>query len=130
MNKTWTIVISVIATILVLAFVFFTFVPAGRVMWNNYTHSLNKADEVDYETRKKVEDTARAMIANYNADVATYNAFKDSEVESEREYATQAKLRAIRTATSYNDYILKNSYVWEDNIPSDIAYSLEVEIGN
>ena len=128
MNKIWTIVISVVATILVLAFVFFTFVPAGRVMWNNYTHSLEKADEVDYETKKKVEDTARAMIANYNADVATYNAFKDSEVESEREYATQAKLRAIRTATSYNDYILKNSYVWEDNVPSDIAYSLETII--
>ena len=99
-------------------------------MWNNYTHSLNKADEVDYETKKHVEDTARAMIANYNADVATYNAFKDSEVESEREYATQAKLRAIRTATSYNDYILKNSYVWEDNVPNDIAYSLEVNIGD
>ena len=128
MNKTLTIVISVIATILVLVFVFFTFVPAGRVMWNNYTHSLNKADEVDYKTKKQVEDTARAMIANYNADVATYNAFKDSAIESEREYATQAKLRAIRTATSYNDYILKNSYVWEDNIPSDIAYSLEVTI--
>ena len=128
MNKTWTIVFSVVVTILVLAFVFFTFVPAGREMWNNYTHSLEKADEVDYETRKKVEDTARAMIANYNADVATYNAFKDSEIESEREYATQAKLRAIRTATSYNNFILKNNYVWEDNIPSDINYSLEVNI--
>lgn len=128
MNKTWTIVFSVVVTIWVLAFVFFTFVPAGREMWNNYTHSLEKADEVDYETRKKVEDTARAMIANYNADVATYNAFNDSEIEPEREYATQAKLRAIRTATSYNDYILKNNYVWEDNIPSDIDYSLEVNI--
>ena len=128
MTKTWTIIISILCSVLVLAFVFFTFVPAGRVMWNNYTHSLEKADEVDYETRKKVEDTARAMVASYNADIATYNAFKDSENESEREYATQAKLRAIRTATSYNDYILKNEYVWEDNIPKDIYYSLEVNI--
>lgn len=35
-------------------------------------------------------------------------------------------MRANRTANSYNEYILKNSYVWEDNIPSDIDYSLPI----
>lgn len=117
-----------IVSILIAAAIFFTFVPAGRTMWNNYTHSLEKADEVDYETKKQVEDTARAMISSYNADVATYKAYKDSANADEQSYATQAKLRAIRTATTYNDYILKNSYVWKDNVPSDIYYSLEVEI--
>ena len=41
-------------------------------------------------------------------------------------WAEQAKMRANRTANSYNEYILKNSYVWEDNIPSDIDYSLPI----
>lgn len=31
-----------------------------------------------------------------------------------------------RTAAAYNEYILKNSYVWEDNIPKDIRQSLEM----
>lgn len=34
-------------------------------------------------------------------------------------------MRANKTASTYNNYILKNSFVWDGNIPSDINYSLE-----
>lgn len=129
MNKIWTVVLSVLATILVVAILFFTATSTGREMWNNYTHGLKKADEVSYETRKTVEDTARSYISSYNADVAIYNMYAESEDTEKREYAESARMRAIRTATAYNEYIMKNSYVWKDNVPSDIYKKLDVDIG-
>ena len=126
MSKAGTIIVTIISVILIGAIIFFGFTPGGRSIWNSYTHSLEKADENQYETRKQVEDTARAMIASYKSDVATYEQYKDSDNEEKQSWAEQAKMRANRTANSYNEYILKNSYVWEDNIPSDIDYSLTI----
>ncbi len=126
MSKAGTIIVTIISVILIGAIIFFGFTPGGRSVWNSYTHSLEKADENQYETKKQVEDTARAMIASYKSDVATYEQYKDSDNEEKQSWAEQAKMRANRTANSYNEYILKNSYVWEDNIPSDIDYSLPI----
>ena len=126
MSKVGTIIVTIISVILIGAIIFFGFTPGGRSVWNNYTHSLEKADENQYETKKQVEDTARSMIASYKSDVATYEQYKDSDNEEKQSLAEQAKMRANRTANSYNEYILKNSYVWEDNIPSDIDYSLPI----
>jgi hypothetical protein len=126
MSKAGTIIVAIISVILIGAIIFFGFTPGGRSVWNSYTHSLEKADENQYETKKQVEDTARAMIASYKSDVATYEQYKDSDNEEKQSWAEQAKMRANRTANSYNEYILKNSYVWEDNIPSDIDYSLPI----
>ena len=126
MNKAGTIIVAIISVILIGAIIFFGFTPGGRSVWNSYTHSLEKADENQYEPKKQVEDTARSMIASYKSDVATYEQYKDSDNEEKQSWAEQAKMRANRTANSYNEYILKNSYVWEDNIPSDIDYSLPI----
>lgn len=126
MNKAGTIIVAIISVILIGAIIFFGFTPGGRSVWNSYTHSLEKTDENQYETKKQVEDTARSMIASYKSDVATYEQYKDSDNEEKQSWAEQAKMRANRTANSYNEYILKNSYVWEDNIPSDIDYSLPI----
>lgn len=126
MSKAGTIIVAIISVILIGAIIFFGFTPGGRRVWNSYTHSLEKADENQYETKKQVEDTARSMIASYKSDVATYEQYKDSDNEEKQSWAEQAKMRANRTANSYNEYILKNSYVWEDNIPSDIDYSLPI----
>ena len=118
--------VTIISIILIVGIIFFGFTPGGRSIWNTYTHSMQKADENQYETKKKVEDTARSMIASYKSDVATYEQYKDSDNEEKQSWAEQAKMRANRTANSYNEYILKNSYIWEDNIPSDIDYSLPI----
>ena len=126
MSKAGTIIVTIISVILIGAIIFFGFTPGGRSVWNSYTHSLEKADENQYETKKQVEDTARSMIASYKSDVATYEQYKDSDNEEKQSWAEQAKMRANRTATSYTEYILNNSYVWEDNIPSDIDYSLPI----
>ena len=81
-------------------------------------------DNTSYENRKKVEDTCRAMIASYESDKLTYEQYKDSDNEEKRSWAEQAKMRANKTAASYNNYILENSYVWSDNVPTDIRRNL------
>ncbi len=104
---------------------YFAFTPGGRATWNNYFHTVQKVDDrTAYKTRKLVEDTARASIASYNADKLTYEQYKGSEDKEKQGWAEQAKMRANRTASTYNNYILKNSYVFEDNIPSDIFHEL------
>ena len=35
-------------------------------------------------------------------------------------------MRANKTASSYNNYILANSYIWKDNIPADIYNELPI----
>ena len=81
-------------------------------------------DATNYETIKKVEDTCRAMIASYESDKLTYEQYKDSTNEEKQSWAEQAKMRANTTASSYNNYILNNSFVWNGNIPVDIKIEL------
>lgn len=114
------LIVIVIATI----GVFFSCTPAGRGIWNSYQHTLQKVDDSTlYDTRKQVEDTCRSMMASYKADALTWEQYKDADGE-QRGWADQAKMRANKTAASYNEYVLKNSYVWEWNIPVDIDYQL------
>lgn len=83
-------------------------------------------DRTSYDTIKKVEDTCRAMIASYNTDKQTYLQYKDSDNEEKQGWGEQAKMRANKTASTYNNYILKNSFVWEGNIPDDIDRTLSM----
>lgn len=111
--------------------IFFGATPTGKAAWNNWFHEVQKADDAtNYETRKKVEDTCRAMIASYNADKLTYEQYKDSENEEKQSWAEQAKMRANKTASTYNNYILENEYVWQGNVPDDIHYRLAYIGGN
>lgn len=106
--------------------IFFNATPIGKAMWNSWFHEVQKADDrTAYETRKKVEDACRAMIASYESDKLTYEQYKDSENEEKQSWAEQAKMRANKTASTYNNYILENSYVWYDNIPKDIKGRLD-----
>ena len=125
MEKFLTIIGIILALAFIFGMIFFTVTPAGRAVWNNWFHDVQKADDAtNYETRKKVEDSCRSMIASYTSDELTYNQYKDSEKEDEQSWAAQAKMRANKTAASYNEYILKNSYVWEGNSPRDIRANL------
>lgn len=83
-------------------------------------------DRTSYDTMKKVEDTCRSMIASYKTDKATYEMYKTSDNAEKQSWAEQAKMRANKTANTYNEYILKNSYVWEGNIPDDIDANLQI----
>ena len=125
MEKLFAILLIILFVLLIVAIIFFSATPSGKAMWNSWFHAVQKADDAtNYETRKKVEDTCRAMIASYESDKLTYEQYKDSEDEQKQEWAEQAKMRANKTASSYNNYILENSYVWADNVPRDIKGNL------
>lgn len=117
----------VLAILLIFGIFYFSATPAGIATWNNWWRGVQKADDAtNYETLKKVEDTCRAMIASYQSDKLTYEQYKDSDNEEKQSWAEQAKMRANKTAMEYNNYILKNSYIWKDNIPVDIYMNLEI----
>lgn len=117
---------SILAFILVFSLIFFNLTEAGIKIWNTWTGNLQKADDdTNYETLKQVEGTCRMMIASYKKDKLTYLQYKGSEDEMERMWANEAKMRANNTVATYNEYILKNRYVWKNDIPSDIDYALE-----
>ena len=125
MSEASKVIVAVVSTILILAMLFFTFVPFGRAIWNSYQHTMHKVDDATlYQMRKKVEDSCRAMISSYTSDILTYDQYKDSADTEKQGWAEQAKMRANKTAASYNEYVLKNSYVWEGNVPNDIRKQL------
>jgi hypothetical protein len=104
--------------------IFFFATPTGKSIWNKYDYAMNKVDEKTYENQKGVEDTCRSMIASYKNDKLIYEQYKDSSDDLERQMSNNAKTRANQTASTYNNYILKNKYVWKDNIPADIYSEL------
>lgn len=126
MNKVVSVIIVIAIIVTTGISIFFGATPAGKAIWNNWFHAVQKVDDyTNYKTRKKVEDTCRSMIASYNSDKLTYEQYKDSDNEEKQSWAEQAKMRANKTASTYNNYILKNSYVWENNVPSDIYMELD-----
>ena len=125
-NKIAMVFSAIVISILLIA-IGYNFAPGIRETVNkNQTEVQMVDDQTRYETLKKVEDTCRAMISSYESDVLTWNQYKDSESESERTWAAQAKMRANKTASSYNNYILQNNFVWKDNIPEDIRTTLDI----
>lgn len=117
---------GLVVVLLICCFVFFNFNPKGVELWNNWFHEVKVADDnTNYYTKKEVEDSCRAMISSYEADKLTYLQYKDSDNEEKQSWAEQAKMRANKTASTYNNYVLKNGYVWQNNVPSDIKIELE-----
>ena len=118
------ILLFVFIIIIAVSTIFFRGTTVGRKMWNEWQYGLEKTDESTYENQKIIEDTCRAMISSYNSDKLIYEQYKDSNVDEEKSWANNAKIRANQTASTYNNYILKNSYVWKDNVPNDIYMTL------
>lgn len=126
MNKEMTSILCCVLALILLFGVGYAISPSMRELVNDVKHDVQKADDrTNYETIKKVEDTCRAMVASYEADKLTYEQYKNSTNKEKTEWAEQAKMRANKTAASYNNYILKNNYVWSGNVPKDIYTKLE-----
>ncbi len=118
--------IAAVVLLVVGVILFILLTPAGRSMWNKEMYEVEKADDAtNYRKMKTVEDSCRSMIASYTSDKLIWEQYKDSEDKEQRGWADQAKIRANKTAASYNSYVLKNSYIWKDNVPEDIKQELE-----
>lgn len=125
--KGFLITIGIIISLIIIT-VIGTFAGWFNTWFTNKVEWVNRKieDRTSYDTRKKVEDSCRSMIASYKTDKATYDMYKTSDNEEKQSWAEQAKMRANKTANTYNEYILKNSYVWEGNIPEDIDANLQI----
>ena len=104
-----------------------TFIPEVRANFNLYRNEMKRTDDrTTYEARKRVEDEARSLVASYNNDKLRYEQYKTSTDKTHLEWAEQAKMRANQAATTFNEFVLKNSYVFEGNIPADINIQLPI----
>ena len=120
------ILVAVLLVVFVGGPLFFAATPAGRGLWNRWFYAVQKADDAtNYETRKIVEDTCRMMAASYKADKLRYEQYYYSENMQHHEWGEQAKMRANQTAAQYNEYVLKNSYVFKGNMPPDLQMELD-----
>lgn len=120
-------IFGIIGGLLVVCLIVFLLSPAGVKLFNKYKYNRQKADDsTNYTTLKEVEDTCRSMIASYESDKLVYIQYINSDNDEKQGWAEQAKMRANKTVATYNNYILKNSYVWKDNIPNDIYKKLEI----
>ncbi|HEL1580457.1 hypothetical protein [Streptococcus suis] len=107
--------------------VLWIFSPQIRGILNQKDYEVQRVNEqTSYKIRKNVEDTARSMISSYQNDKLAYEQYKDSDNKEHQSWTQSYKQRANSTATKYNEYILKNSYVWGGNIPADIDIELEI----
>lgn len=114
----------ILATVLAVVGTFAVF-PVWRQFINEYNYGIHKIDDATrYDTRKTVEDSCRAMQASYESDKQVWLQYRDHENEEKRGWADAALIRANKTAATYNQYVLKNSYVWEGNVPADIQSEL------
>lgn len=104
---------KLIASILIIALgiiALLAFTPHYRGQVNEYLYDIQKVDDATrYKTRKTVEDSCRAMIASYTSDSMIYEQYRDSDNEEKQSWGEQARIRANKTAATYNEYVLKNS---------------------
>lgn len=101
--------------------------PIGVVLVNNFEYTSQKMDDMtNYHTKKEVEDTCRSLIVSYESDKLMFEQYKDSESKEEKSWSNNAKIRANKTAITYNEYILKNNFVFQGNVPTDIKDQLEI----
>lgn len=118
--------IAGITIALILGIVAVMVTPIGRAIWNRNQYAVQKVDDAtSYRTRKQVEDTCRALIASYTADKLRYEQYAGSDSTEQRSWGEQAKMRANATAAQYNEYVLKNSFIFDGNVPKDIREKLE-----
>lgn len=122
----WKSLLIVLGVIVFIFIIWIGFFPSGRTVFNRYTTQMQKIDDKTmYQQRKTVEDTCRAMIASYNTDKLTYEQYVGSSSTEKQSWAEQARMRANKTASTYNNFILQNTFLWKDNIPPDINIKLE-----
>lgn len=121
--KRW---IYFIILILILISVAWILEPWNVFIENKHDAIVNEVNSAtNWEVLHEVEDSCRAMISNYQADCLIYEQYKDSEDREQKNWASQAQMRANKTAAQYNEYILKNNYVWKYGIPDDIKETLD-----
>ena len=122
--------ISIIGlTILTLLIIGYSFVPSVRTAINEHRLKIKQVDEeTSYKNRKSVEDSARALLTNYDSaksEYETYKQFIGTEDKAKEQRALDAQTSANMTVAKYNNYLTENQFVFKGNLPNDIPLKLE-----
>ena len=118
--------VMILVVILILFIIGYNIAPGVRAFVNReHGYLLEAHYATDYETLRKVEDTCRSMISSYESDRLTYELYRDSSSEEKQSWAEQARMRANKTVSTYNNYILQNRHVWRNAVPYDIRTQLD-----
>lgn len=132
MNRVLAGIFGTIIAIVLIAFIGFqiyiNWVPSGIEWWTEYNATRDQAGEDTYENKKDVEDAARALIVSYEANLRDYEEAVDQCDANENSaycaFVVTYKGRVNDAAIRFNEYMLLNSFIWEDNIPEDIDQEL------
>ena len=120
------ILLAICGVLLFGILIWFVLTPEGIKEVNEYEAQLKDTDyNTDYDSVREIEETLRSYMASYEADRIIYETNKNNTDKESVALANAAKSRANRTAATYNQFYLKNSYIWKDNIPEDIKSELE-----
>ena len=114
--------VSICAVVLAIP-LYFHFVPNGITTWSKWT--AKSANQDMAETKTEVEKNCRTWIADYETQTLMYEQYRESSNADQQVLASAAKQKANEIADKYNDYFLRNKYVWDKNIPSDIWLSMD-----
>jgi hypothetical protein len=119
----------VIVGIVILVVLSFTIIPGGRAKIRDWRTSLLEVDEQSYEMQVKVEDEARLRVTAYMANKTEYLSLVTQLAANPTDNILTQRVSAKRTmvnnlAIQYNEFILKNSHVWKENVPADITSNL------
>jgi len=121
---------TLIGIILIMLVIFLSGTPQGREIWNDYVASLREVDEHNYENQVLVENEARLRIVAYNSAVLQYEELNTQCISTENSVtcsqASAKRITANNLAIQYNEYLLLNSHVWAENIPSNIDVELKL----
>ena len=89
---------------------------------NNNT-SLEEPTTIIQHSKETVEENLLSLIDLYRENFIIFSENKSIN----NDIAEKARIRAKLTAKYYNEYIKKNSYLWEDNeLPEEIVNSLTI----
>ena len=117
MNKVFVLVVVFILVVIIGVVVYFGLIPSGIEKWNGFRYK----DTITAEMKKEVENTCLSMIASWETDAQTYKENKGID----ETVANEARMSANKTAESYNDYILKNGYVFGETLPEGVYAVIE-----
>lgn len=99
-------------------------------MVNEYVFQREVVDqETDYRNRKGVEDSARALLTQYEfakGEYETYKVFIGTDDKAKEQRALDSKTSANMVVSKYNNYLTENEFIFKGNLPNDIPYKLQM----
>ena len=123
-KKVVAIVVAVLFALFLVFALWANVSPSGRAVWNTWRYGVQKADnDTAFQSRRAVEEKARAQFTIYQNCKARWEQYKDSNDPDERRWASDAMTMANSAAGVYNNYLRANNFT-KEMMPQDMPVEL------